>query len=201
MRLTALGVIALAGFAACSLPGAFTGRGTESTPEPSINRVIADSLMPPPIVQVRTYSGSPIVTILAWDEDDGYFGLQSSITRDGTIVGTYRFGDHRLYMTPEFIWWMGGFAQAAIMPQARVLVGTGMRRDYYSCFYGKHCSPMISTGVAIPDSILRANPDSLVVTFFPRVYESWTLTLRRELIGAYLKTVDSVLAQTRKAAY
>lgn len=59
---------------------------------------------------------------------------------------------------------------------------------------------MVTVGVRVPDSLLRANRDSLVVTFFPRVLDPWTITLRRELIAAYLKKVDSVVAELRKTA-
>ena len=56
---------------------------------------------------------------------------------------------------------------------------------------------MTTVGVRVPDSILRANQDSLVVTFFPAATEPWTITLHRDLISAYLKTVDSVVAELR----
>ena len=59
---------------------------------------------------------------------------------------------------------------------------------------------MVTVGVRIPDSLLRANRDSLVVTFYPRVQEPWTITLRRDLITAYLNKVDSVVAELRKTA-
>ena len=59
---------------------------------------------------------------------------------------------------------------------------------------------MVTVSVRIPDSLLRANRDSLVVTFFPRTLDPWTITLRRELIAAYLQKVDSVVAEMNKIA-
>ena len=56
---------------------------------------------------------------------------------------------------------------------------------------------MTTVGVRIPDSILRATQDSLVVTFFPAAVEPWTITLHHDLISAYLRTVDSVVAEFR----
>jgi len=38
------------------------------------------------------------------------------------------------------------------------------------------------------------------VTFFPSTLDPWTITLRRELITAYLQKVDSVVAEMNKIA-
>jgi hypothetical protein len=154
----------------------------------------------PPIVQVREFWRSATVSVVAWDKDDAAFGLRTAVTRNGTLVGGNRFGDHRLYMTPLLVQNMGGFAHAAVMPKKEVLLAVGTQRDSYSCFYGKQCSPMVTLGIRIPDSLLRANRDSLVVTFFPRVREPWTITLRRELITAYLEKVDLVIADMTRTA-
>jgi hypothetical protein len=91
---------------------------------------------------------------------------------------------------------MGGFKYASVT-FGELLLGTS-QRDPYACYYGNDCSPLTTVGVRVPDSLLRANRDSLVVTFFPRVREQWTIILRRELIAAYLTKVDSVVAELRK---
>jgi hypothetical protein len=182
------------GVAGCSLP--MIGRGS-SRDEPAI---AADDGAAPPIVQVRGYRGSPVVSVVAWDVDDAQFGLRTSVSRTGTLVGGVRFGDHSLYMSPLVARDMGGFVHAAVMPEGQLLLGTGAQRDSYSCFYGRKCSPMVTVSVRIPDSLLRANRDSLVVTFFPRTLDPWTITLRRELIAAYLQKVDSVVAEMNKVA-
>jgi hypothetical protein len=100
-------------------------------------------------------------------------------------------------MTPLYAREMGGFKYAADTAW-HVLRKTATQRDVYACFDGNDCSPMVTVGVRIPDALLRANRDSLVVTFFPSVLENWTITLRRELIAAYLTKVDSVVADMRK---
>lgn len=188
--------IFLAGVAGCSLP--MIGGGS-SAATPTVQAVAADAVaIAPPIVQVRAYWRSSVVSVVAWDADDAAFGLRASVSRTGRLVGGLRFGDHRLYITPFYARDMGGFAHAAIMPGGRLLLGTGRQSDPYSCFYGRNCSPMVTVGVRIPDSLLRANRDSLVVTFFPRVLDPWTITLRRELIAAYLARVDSVVAEMRQ---
>ena len=151
-----------------------------------------------PIVQVRTYWRSSAVTIVAWEPDESAIGLRASVTRTGQVVGGFRFGDHRLYMTPYYARAMGGFAHAVIMPE-HLLAYAGFQRDDYACWYGNDCSPMVTLGVSVPDSFLRNNRDSLVVKFFPTVLDPWTITLRRELISAYLNAVDSVVTEMKTA--
>ena len=137
--------------------------------------------------------------MVAWDPDDSEFGLRTSITRTGKLLGGLRAGDHSLYMTPYLLRDMGGFAHAAVDPKKGELLSTGGRRDDYACFYGSQCSPLFTVGVRIPDSLLRENRDGMEVTFYPRVQDPWTLYLRRELISAYLAKVDSVVKEMRKS--
>lgn len=152
----------------------------------------------PPTVQVREFWHSAVVTVVAWDEDDSAFGLRTSVTRTGKLVGGLRAGDHRLYMTPYLVRDMGGFAHAAVDPKKGELLRTGTQRDDYACFYGKTCSPMTTVGIRIPDSLLRANRDGLEVMFYPAVQDPWSLYLRRELISAYLIKVDSVVRAMKR---
>ncbi len=150
-----------------------------------------------PIVQVRDSWRSADVGVFAWDEEDAGVGLSTAVTRWGELVGGNRFGDHRLYMSPLYSQDNGGFKYATV--GTRRLLRLAAKRDSYACFYGKNCSPSVSYGVRIPDDLLRANRDSLVVTFHPAVYEPWTITLRAELITAYLSRVDSVVARMKHA--
>lgn len=151
-----------------------------------------------PIVQVRDFWQSALVTVVAWDADDPAFGLRTSVTRTGKLVGGLRAGDHSLYMTPYLVRDMGGFAHAAVDPKKGELLSTGRQRDDYACFYGKNCSPMNTVGIRIPDSLLRENRDGLEVTFYPRVQDPWSLYVRRELISSYLVKVDSVVNAMRR---
>jgi len=186
----------VAGVAGCALP--VIGGGS-SEPMPTMYDVATDTAAAPPVVQVRGFPRSAVVSIVAWDAGDAAFGLRTAVTRTGELVGGLQFGDHRLYMAPLYAREMGGFKYAAVS-LGELLLGTGAQRDTHSCFYGRNCSPMVTVGVRVPDSLLRANRDSLVVTFFPSVLEPWTITLRRELITAYLTKVDSVVAELRKTA-
>jgi hypothetical protein len=186
-----LGSTIAAGLVGCS-PLLGRARSSAATPAAYDSAALA-----PPIVQVRDYPGSSIVSIVAWDADDPSFGLRTSVTRTGELVGGVRFGDHRFYVSPLIVNRMGGFAYASVT-EGKVLVRTGTQRDTYACFYGETCSPMVAEGVRLPDSVLRANRDSLTMTFFPRVLDPWSHTLRGELIAAYLEKVDSVVAAMKK---
>jgi hypothetical protein len=158
-----------------------------------------DSAAEPPIVQVRDYWRSSTVTVVAWDPDEAAIGLRTAVTRRGELAGGLRAGDHRLYMTPLYARDMGGFRHSYVIP-GQPLLGAGTQRDLYTCFFGTECSPMVTVGVRVPDSLLRANRDSLVVNFTPGVRDQWTITLRRELIDAYLAKVDSLIADVKIAA-
>jgi hypothetical protein len=186
----------LAGVASCSFP-AIEGRSSGGAP--ALRLAESDtSDVAPPAVEVRGFSHSEFVTIVASDADDAEFGLRASVNRDGVLVGGLRFGDHDLYVTPLYARAMGGFKYAADT-LGHILLRTGARRDNYACFYGSKCWPSITLGVRMPDSLLRHNRDSLVVRFVPDVGDQWTITMRRELIAAYLKKVDSVVADARKS--
>jgi hypothetical protein len=195
MKRLGLVVAVVAGLTGCALPFA----GHNSPAVSSFDSGASDVVPAKPIVQVRSYWRSSVVTIVAWDPEDPMVGLRTSVSRSGKLVGGLRVGDHSLYMTPLYAQNMGGIGQATV-PPGELLLGTGVQRDSYACRYGKECSPMVTLGVRVPDSTLRAYRDSFVVTFIPHVLDPWTLTLRRELIDVYLDKVDAVLADMRRTA-
>jgi hypothetical protein len=185
-----------AGVAGCALvPGG--SRSASVAPVASMTDTAAVATAPP-VVQVRGFSRSSIVSVVAWDVDDAAFGLRTEISRTGRLVGGDRLGDHRLYVTPFYAWYQGGYRFAYAVPGKPLLPVGGS--DSYACYYGAHCTPMVTVGVRVPDALLRANRDSLVVTFLPAGQTPWTITLRRELIAAYLTTVDSVVAEMRRVS-
>jgi hypothetical protein len=190
-----LGTTVAAGLVGCSVR---MGSARSAATPAAYDDVSATTPLPPPIVQVRDYWGSSVVSIVAWDADDPSFGLRTSVTRTGELVGGTRFGDHRLFVSRLVARAMGGFKYASVT-EGKLLLRTGTQRDDYACFYGKTCSPMVAEGVRLPDSVLRASRDSLTVTFFPGMLEPWSHTLRGELVAAYLEKVDSVVAAMKKA--
>lgn len=189
-----LGAVLVASVAGCTLP--MVGGRSSSPVKPTVQAAAADTVaMAPPIVQVRDFRRSSVVSVVAWEADEARIGLRSEVSRNGTLVGG-RLGDHLLFLTPFYVWYMGGFAHAVAEP-GKPLLGTRVRSDPYNCFLGSPCSPMTTVGVRLPDSLLRANRDSLVVTFLPGGRDPWAVVLRRELIAAYLMKVDSVVAAMR----
>jgi len=90
---------------------------------------------------------------------------------------------------------MPTFHLATVPP--RVLKMTGTSRDIYACYFGS-CSPFETLGVRIPDELLRANRDSVAVRFYGRGGRELIVTVRRDLIDAYLSSVDSVSAALRR---
>ena len=187
----------IAGVAGCSLPG--IGGGSSSAPTTDHAVATDSAVMVQPVIQVREFRRSSVVSVVAWDVNDAAIGLRTSVSRTGRLVGGVRFGDHLLYMTPTYASHMGGFKYAAVK-RGHLLLTARPKRDYYACSYGKECSPMVTVGVGVPDSVLRANRDSLVVTFYPGLLDPWKITLRREVIAPYLNKVDSVVAELKKTA-
>jgi hypothetical protein len=184
----------LASVAGCTVPAV---GGGSSGATPAVQTAVTDSaVVRSPVVQVRSFWRSAVVSVVAWEADDAEVGLRTSVSRTGELVGGRRIGDHSLYMSPLYARSMGGFKYASDT-LGHLLLGIGARRDLYACYYGKDCLSMTTVGVRVPDSLLRANRDSLVLRFYPQVLEPWTITLRRELIAAYLKTVDSVVAEMK----
>lgn len=151
----------------------------------------------PPIVQVRDFPASSIVS--GWAADATSYGLRAQVGRDGRLEGGLRRGDHRLFLSTIYVGHFGGFVHA-VGPKGVLLPRGGVARDDYACYGGHACSPMQTVGVLVPDALLRANRDSLVVRFHPASGRNWTVTLRRDLIDRYLGAVDSVAAARQAAS-
>jgi hypothetical protein len=144
----------------------------------------------PPIVQLRYFSFSPTVSVVAWPAEDAGYGLRASVRRDGSLVR-----EHSLYVGTYFEPWVRGLYLAVAPP--RQFRRQGVSRDNYACYFGK-CSPFETLGVRITDEYLRANRDSVAMSLYGRDGRALTITLRRDLIDAYLAAVDSVSAALRK---
>lgn len=158
-------------------------------------------------IQVRYFSYSPTVSVLAWRAEDPGYGLRAQIRSDGSLVR-----DHVLYVSASY---------QAVMPQSpramipsRPLEASSGFRDDYACHFGE-CSPFVTLGARIPDDVLRAARESIPVRFYedagarrahpllaaPDVQgglREITITVDPALITAYLAMVDSVSAELRK---
>jgi hypothetical protein len=156
----------------------------------------------PPIVQVRQYSKSPTIEVVAWEPDDNDFGLRTELRRDGSLVS-----DHQLYVSTYYD---GGVSLTsspllkranwniaeAVVPIHQVLLSTGVWHDLYHCYWGP-CSPYELRGIRIRDEMLRSNRDSIAVRLYGRGDVAMVVTVRRDLIDAYLSAVDSLAAALR----
>lgn len=147
------------------------------------------------IVQVRDLPNAPFITIVAWAPGQGDYGLRTRIGRNGEHLGHARKGEHRLYVDSKFAENQGGFAHASV--NGKVLRAHGAERDMDACKFGE-CSPQSTVGVGVSDEILRENKDKFVVRFRPRGERPWEVTVRADLIEAYLAAVDSVSASLKK---
>ena len=175
----------LVGFAGCAPPIVLDTASI--TPAPVDTAVAPEEA---PTVELRYFSFSPTVSVVAWSGENSDYGLRSWVRRDGSLVR-----DHRLYVATLYEPWVRGLRLATAAPkQFRML---GVSRDTYACYWGK-CSPFETIGVRIPDEVLRASRDSVAVTLYGWSGRELTITVRRDLIDAYLAAVDSVSAALRK---
>lgn len=148
----------------------------------------------PATVQVRYFSFSPVVSVVAWSPAEAGYGLRAWIRRDGSLIR-----DHRIYVSTYYEPAVRAYPHAAVPP--RKLLMTGIAHDVYACYFGDSCSPFESYGARIPDDLLRASTDSIAVTFYGRRGgPGLTVTVRRELIEAYLEKVDSVSVELRRSS-
>jgi hypothetical protein len=144
----------------------------------------------PATVQIRYFTFSPSVSVVAWDPAENGFGLRAAIGRNGSIIR-----DHRIFVSTYYDPAVRAFPNAAVASTKLLL--TGVSHDLYACYFGD-CSPAETFGARIPDELLRAHRDSVPVTFYARGGRALTLTVHRAVIDSYLAAVDSVRAALRR---
>lgn len=194
-----LAAAALAALASCAYP--VVPNVVSSRPH-NAPKTSADSGTVPdpraPVVEVRTYSVSPTVSVVAWEGDDASHGLRTWVLRNGdSLPASSRLADHRLYIATNAIVEAGGPRRANI--KSRELLISGATRDVQAC-QGGNCLPATTYGVSIPDAVLRANRDSLIVTFYTHSNSEFMISFRRDLLDGYLRAVDSVSTALRSKA-
>ena len=190
-RLLLLGALAAAtATGGCIYP--FSRRGRDASASGA-----ADSA---PVLRIREFPGSARTSVLVWSRDEAHVGLRAEVRRDdGRLTGDFQRDEHTLYLATSYVSTMGGFTRATVPPQHKLFLRRSWGRDDLAC-YGAgraQCSPPSTVRLAIPDSVLRAPGDSVVVTFHSDWANPWTVSLRREIVDAYLRTVDSVSAARR----
>jgi hypothetical protein len=203
---------ALIGLAGCAFPvmGRLGSAGRADFATPSATDLGPTDSVQPPVVEVREFPRSSIVSVVAWSPDQPDFGLNARLLRgDGSLirdhrlyVSTYYMGnvptsDSRVYTRPVVLGRptrLHGVVQT-VTPAKQLLEATGITRDDRACYYDKHsCTPFETFDVRVPDEMLRANRDSVAIRLYTRGGMETIVTLRRDLIDPYLAKVDSVSA-------
>jgi hypothetical protein len=202
---------ALAGVTGCAFPiMGRMGSARTDVPTPSAADLGPTDDVEPPVVEVREFPRSSIVSVVAWSPDQPDFGLNARLRRgDGSLirdhrlyVSTYYIGnvpvsDVRVYTKPVVL---GPRARLhavvqTVTPVDQLLEATGITHDDRACYYDVHtCTPFETFDVRVPDEMLRANRDSVAIRLYGRGGTEMIVTLRRDLIDPYLAKVDSVSA-------
>lgn len=189
---------ALAGIVACAPPihlNVASSRARAGGP-PSISAAESAASADTPTVVVRYYSFSPTVAVVAWEVEEGAYGLRATVRRDGSLVQ-----DHQFFVSTYYFVDLRSFARAnwhaftREMELARPLVFTGFSRDVHHCEGDKRCSAYETLSARIPDDFLRASRDSVVVKIRGRGGREEIITLHREMIDRYLEKLASVSAE------
>jgi hypothetical protein len=190
-RLLLLGALATAVAAGgCIHPFGARGRDVDASGP-------ADSA---PVLRIREFAGSARTSVLAWSHDEAHVGLRAEVRRDdGRLTGDFQRGHHTLFLATSYVSTMGGFTRATVPPEHRIFLRRSQGRDDLACYRAgrAQCSPLTTVRLAIPDSVLRASGDSVVVAFHSDWARPWTVSLRRDVVDAYLRAVDSVAAARR----
>jgi hypothetical protein len=140
------------------------------------------------IVQVRDFPSSPTVLIVAWNATQPGFGLSYAVRRSGAPE---RY--HRLWVNLE---WPGGRDASDAKGFDRPLQVSQLT-EAQPCFEGK-CLPPATFGARIPDAAVRAAKGNAEVKFVTSSGSEINFTVRRDLMDAYLRTVDSVVTAFKK---
>lgn len=204
-----VGALSLTLLAACGIPLPFqhrapapmtAGQSAIAAAGPqSVVHGVGDVTEEPPVVVVRDYWRSTHFDVVAWHPDDAAVGIRAAVRRDnGDIVR-----DHTLYVSS----WVFLSAQELrgvwhafndLNDDGRPLIRTGFFIDTNSCQGDFGCSPFHSITARVPDKLLRASRDGLVVRLAGSAPTVRTFILGPQLITAYLATVDSVRTSRAK---
>lgn len=150
-----------------------------------------------PRIVVRDYWNAFTTSVVAWNDDEEYQGLRTSILPDGTVAY-----DHQLYFNaypnPRAFARSNWYAFSDTSSLGRKLLFQGITHDDFNCVGRKGCSPLLTFRARVSDEMLRSSHDSLVVKVLGVAGYEEVLTIPGTLISSYLATVDS-LSALRKA--
>jgi hypothetical protein len=155
----------------------------------------ADTL---PRVTVRYNTFSPSIDIVAWDAHESAVGLRASVRRDGTVIR-----DHRVFVSTAYFSDWQFFARANWhvftnnILRAQPLLFAGRSQDLYPCDAQVGCSPFESLNLFIPDAVLRAGRDAVIVRAWGSEDRLREIVLPRIVVDAYLAKYDAVTSELR----
>ena len=161
-----------------------------------------DKDVEPPQVVVRDWTNAPFSSVVGWHDDEWRQGLRVSVSHLGEIrdhlvyVGTNAFANYTPYSNAIWHGWVDG------VRFPKPLVSQRLTRDLFFCQRSNGCTPYEYFSARVPDGLLRAVRDSLVVNVRSRngIHET-DIVIRRPLVDSYLAVVDSVRkARTRTAS-
>ena len=188
---TAIGALmfatSLAGMIGCAPPILLSATIASHVVAPATDDTIGQV---PATIELRYFRFSPTVSVVGWTDEDTGYGLRGTVRRDGSLVR-----DHRLFVSTWYVPDVRAFPHAVVPSGPLKMIGVS--RDTYHCYFGDKCSPYETFGARIPDKILRANRDSVAVTFYSSGGRKLIVTVQRNLIDAYLAAVDSVSTALR----
>jgi hypothetical protein len=192
---------ALAGAAACAPPIRLGVAPTQARLAGPLSTSTVDGAPTgePTTVVVRYFSFSPTVAVVAWDTEQASYGLRAIVRRDGSLVE-----DHQLFVNTYYFVDFRALSRAywhaftGEMELSHALRFTGLSRDVHHCEGDSGCSPYEILTARIPDGFLKASRDSVVVRIYGRNGRKESITLRREMIDAYLEKVAFVSAALQK---
>jgi len=169
--------------------------GSARTVTPSVAPVVAANAGAHPaspqggvIVQVRDFPSSATLSIVAWNAAAPAYGLSTVVSRSGR-PDQY----HRLWVNQD---WPGGRDVKQAQGLDRPLKLDSLT-DTQNCFNGK-CTPTSTFRARILDGQMRGSKGDVPVKFITNSGSEIVFTLRRDLVDAYLGTIDSVVAALKK---
>jgi len=140
-----------------------------------------------PTVRIRDFSAE---TIVAGWAGQPLFGLRTAVPRGSSPV---RY--HQFWLSASYIVGSAQISKAAA--GSRQFPMGGPTADNNNCFADGTCTPNRYYSASVRDDFLRKQKENLAVMFYLDNGTDFTLTVKKDLIDAYLAIVDSVSTANR----
>ncbi len=150
----------------------------------------------PVVVQVREYEGSTTANVVAWSSRRPNWGLRTAVRKNGSLER-----DHYVFVNTIFLGLKSSPRFVKMLePRVRNLETTIVSNDVHSCYRSDLCSPRSYLAARVPDRLLQARPDSIVLVLPSERDASGQVTIRitTNVITPYVATVDSLVAARKK---